>query len=244
MTLLETIRTLEAIALQQEGVAMIVENDVFKLNAIPNAKYAVFAYTQGEHQTTLDGDFSTFRFTLFYVDRLLSDKSNQTEIQSTGTQIMRNILTMMTELDFIVDSMPVQPFTQRFVDECAGVYCNVNIGASNGCGCMPGFMEVLKKVNAAADNANKAADRANTLADNPPKIVVTDDGLFWAFYDEATKQYVTSEYRADAYGSVSYLEQTLTDEQQAQARANIGAVSEAVIGDISAFVDQINGEVI
>lgn len=197
MTLEETIRTLEAVALQQQSVAMVIDNDIFKLNTIPNAKYAVFAYTQGEHLTSVSGDLATYRLTLFYVDRLLADKSNQTQIQSTGTQVLRNILTMMSELDFQVDNMPIQPFTQQFVDECAGVYCAVSIGAANGCECMPGFTEVLRKLNAATDKANEAADRANALADNPPKIVLNDQGYFWAFYDEDTKRYVVSEYRAD-----------------------------------------------
>lgn len=196
MTLEETIRTLEAVALQQQSVAMVIHNDIFKLNTIPNAKYAVFAYTQGEHLTSVSGDLATYRLTLFYVDRLLADKSNQTQIQSTGTQVLRNILTMMSELDFQVDNMPIQPFTQQFVDECAGVYCSVAIGAANGCECMPGFTEVLRKLNAATDKANDAAGRANELADNPPKIVLNDQGYFWAFYDEDTKQYVTSEYPA------------------------------------------------
>lgn len=40
------------------------------------------------------------------------------------------------------------------------------------------------------------ADRAAALADNPPKIVLNDQGYFWAFYDEDTKQYVVSEYPA------------------------------------------------
>ena len=125
-----------------------------------------------------------------------ADHGNQTEIQSTGTQVLRNILTMMSELDFQVDNMPIQPFTQQFVDECAGVYCAVSIGAANGCECMPGFTEVLRKLNAATDKANEAADRAAALADNPPKIVLNDQGYFWAFYDEDTKQYVISEYPA------------------------------------------------
>lgn len=197
MTLEETIRTLEAVALQQQSVAMVIDNDIFKLNTIPNAKYAVFAYTQGEHLTSVSGDLATYRLTLFYVDRLLADKSNQTQIQSTGTQVLRNILTMMSELDFQVDNMPIQPFTQQFVDECAGVYCSVAIGAANGCECMPGFTEVLRKLNAAIDKANEAADRASALADNPPKIVLNDQGYFWAFYDLETEQYVTSQHRAD-----------------------------------------------
>lgn len=235
MTLEETIRTLEAVALQQQSVAMVIDNDIFKLNTIPNAKYAVFAYTQGEHLTSVSGDLATYRLTLFYVDRLLADKSNQTEIQSTGTQVLRNILTMMSELDFQVDNMPIQPFTQQFVDECAGVYCSVAIGAANGCECMPGFSDVLRKLNAATDKANEAADRANALADNPPKIVLNDQGYFWAFYDLETKQYVTSQYRADVGDAVLFSAQELNAEQQTQVQTNIGvknAVDVIGAGDI------------
>ena len=129
---------------------------------------------------------------------------------------------------------------------------------------------------------------------------------YWAFWDEATKQYVTSEYPArgekgdpgdpgsgsdvnvvqgtgqsttdvmsqkavtnaldkkvDAEqgkglsandytneekkkvaAAVLVTAQTLTEEQQEQARNNIGAASASVIGDLSAILDEINGEVI
>lgn len=244
MTLEETIRTLEAIALQQQSVAMVIDNDIFKLNTIPNARYAVFAYTQGEHLTSVSGDLATYRLTLFYVDRLLADKSNQTQIQSTGTQVLRNILTMMSELDFQVDNMPIQPFTQQFVDECAGVYCSVAIGAANGCECMPGFTEVSRKLNAATGAANEAADRANALADNPPKIVEVEGAKYWAFWDEETGQYIVTENRADVGDAVLFSPQTLTSQQQERARNNIGAASASVIGDLSAILDEINGEVI
>lgn len=40
------------------------------------------------------------------------------------------------------------------------------------------------------------ADRAAALADNPPKIVEVEGVQYWAFWNEATKQYVTSEYPA------------------------------------------------
>lgn len=40
------------------------------------------------------------------------------------------------------------------------------------------------------------ADRAAALADNPPKIVEVDGVEYWAFYNEETKQYVTSGYPA------------------------------------------------
>lgn len=150
------------------------------------------------------------------------------------------------------------------------------------------------------------AARAAALADNPPKIVEVKGVQYWAFYNEATKQYVTSEYPArgekgdkgdpgsgsdvnvvqgtgqsttdvmsqkavtDALdkkvdaeegkglstndytneekekvaAAVLVTTQTLAEEQQTQARNNIGAASSAVIGDLSAILDEINGEVI
>lgn len=150
------------------------------------------------------------------------------------------------------------------------------------------------------------AARAAALADNPPKIVEVEGVQYWAFYNEATKQYVTSEYPArgekgdpgdpgsgsdvnvvqgtgqsttdvmsqkavtDELGkkvnaeegkglstndytneekekvaaAVLVITQTLTEVQQEQARNNIGAASASVIGDLSAILDEINGEVI
>ena len=147
------------------------------------------------------------------------------------------------------------------------------------------------------------AARAAALADNPPKIVEVEGVQYWAFYDEATKQYVTSEYPArgdkgdkgdpgsgsdvnvvqgtghsttdvmsqravtDELGkkvdaeegkelstndytneekekvaaAVLVTTQTLAEEQQTQARNNIGAASASVIGDLSAILDEING---
>lgn len=150
------------------------------------------------------------------------------------------------------------------------------------------------------------AARAAALADNPPKIVEVEGVQYWAFYNEETKQYVTSEYPArgekgdpgdpgsgsdvnvvqgtgqsttdvmsqkavtDALdkkvdaeqgkglsandytneekekvaAAVLVTTQTLAEEQQTQARNNIGAASASVIGDLSAILDEINGEVI
>lgn len=150
------------------------------------------------------------------------------------------------------------------------------------------------------------ADRAAALADNPPKIVEVEGVQYWAFYNEETKQYVTSEYPArgekgdpgdsgggsdvnvvqgtgqsttdvmsqkavtDELGkkvdaeegmglstndytneekekvaaAVLVTTQTLTEVQQEHARNNIGAASASVIGDLSAILDEINGEVI
>lgn len=166
--------------------------------------------------------------------------------------------------------------------------------------------EAIRNCGTATQEAEDEAARVRTLADNPPKIVEVEGVQYWAFYDEETKQYVTSEYPArgekgdkgdpgsgsdvnvvqgtgqsttdvmsqkavtDELGkkvnaeegkglstndytneekvkvaaAVLVTTQTLTEEQQTQARNNIGAASSAVIGDLSAILDEINGEII
>lgn len=57
--------------------------------------------------------------------------------------------------------------------------------------------EAIRNSEEATRKAEDEAARVRTLADNPPKIVEVDSMAYWAFYDIETKQYVTSEFRAD-----------------------------------------------
>ena len=128
MTLLQTIRTMEVIASQQPSIKMVVENDIFRLNARADARYGVFAFVQGEHSTAINSNEITYAFTLFYVDRLKNDRSNQIEIQSVGIQTLDNILRTMDEAGIYAETgYSFQVFNQRFVDDCAGVMCRVSL---------------------------------------------------------------------------------------------------------------------
>lgn len=142
MTLLELIRTMEAVASHQPSVKMVVENDIFRLNAVQDAKYGVFAFVQGQHTATLASDLVTYTFTLFYVDRLKNDKSNQIEIQSVGVQTLDNIIRILDDLGICAErEYTFQVFNQRFVDECAGVFCNVNLSVPAGSVCPESFVD-------------------------------------------------------------------------------------------------------
>lgn len=126
MTLIEVINRMEQIALAQPAVKSVVPNDVFRLNTIEDAKYGVFAWTQGNHTISLEGETISYSFTLFYVDRLLNDRSNETEIQSVGIEVLHNILLKLS-LEMGVSDESFTTFNQRFTDECAGVFCNVSL---------------------------------------------------------------------------------------------------------------------
>ena len=98
MTLVELIKTMEVVASHQPSVNMVVENDIFRLNAKSDARYGVFAFTQGQHTASVGSSLITYAFTLFYVDRLTNDRSNQIEIQSVGIQTLDNIIRRLDDI--------------------------------------------------------------------------------------------------------------------------------------------------
>lgn len=128
MTLQQVIKAIEVIASQQPSVNMIVQNDIFRLNDASDARYGVFGWTQNQHSTSVDSALFTFSFVFFYVDRLKNDRSNEIEIQSVGIQTLNNILRQLDDIGVYVSSTyNFQTFNQRFLDECAGVFCNVSL---------------------------------------------------------------------------------------------------------------------
>lgn len=138
MTLAQLIRLFEGIAKEQPSVNMIVQQDIFRINSAPSLKYGVFAWTQGQHSGSING-MSAYSFSLFYVDRLKEDLSNQIEIQSVGCETIGNILRMLDEYDVEVSNYTIQTFNQRFTDECAGVFCNVTLSVLPTMGCAEAY---------------------------------------------------------------------------------------------------------
>ena len=137
MTLTQTTRIIEQVASQQPAVNMIVRNDIFRLNGFPNARYGVFGWLQGRHTSDLDAGLRRFRYTLFYVDRLTADKGNELEVQSVGIVTLENIVAKLADAGIYADGeVEFQSFNQRFVDECAGVYCTLalQVPAEGICG--------------------------------------------------------------------------------------------------------------
>lgn len=140
MTLLELIHTIEIVASHQPSVKMIVENDVFRLNNKADARYGVFAFVQGQHSSSVNSSVISYSFTFFYVDRLKNDRSNQIEIQSVGIQTLDNMIRTLDEMGIYSEqSYSFQVFNQRFIDECAGVFCNVYLSVPLGSICPDGF---------------------------------------------------------------------------------------------------------
>lgn len=126
MTFAQFVERLKAVALSQPSIRTVVENDVFRLSALPSVKYGVFAFTQGQHRASLDTGVTTYVMTLFYVDRLTQRPSNEVEVQSVGISTLTNIIATLAE-DFGITSWTINTFNQRFADLCAGAFATVAV---------------------------------------------------------------------------------------------------------------------
>lgn len=135
MTLIEVIQMIESAAAAQPAVRTIVRQDARRINDCPNALYGVFSWVQGVHTYPVGNDSVVYQFSLFYIDRLTADRKNETFIQSTGIQVLKNVIDQMNETPEVFGISEVQftPFDYRFADECAGVFTNLRIEvAANG----------------------------------------------------------------------------------------------------------------
>lgn len=127
MTLKEITQTIEAVALKQPSINMVVRNDIFRLNTCHKAKYGVFGWTQQQHTEDIDTDLISYNFTFFYVDRLDERKGNEIDIQSVGMTTLSNIIRVLQDKGINVSTWQYQTFNQRFHDECAGVFTNISL---------------------------------------------------------------------------------------------------------------------
>lgn len=139
MNLFQTIQLIERTAALQPAVRTIVRNDVFRLNAIPDVNYGVFAWLQNEHSTEENSNILTYNFTFFYVDRLTEDRSNELEVQSQGIETLENILRSLPDLGLYPAGYSFRTFNQRFSDECAGVFCTVSLDAAKDTLCATAY---------------------------------------------------------------------------------------------------------
>jgi len=68
-----------------------------------------------------------YYLTLYYGDKLLNDSSNIYEVQNTGFNVIRNVVSHLVdnyELEG-VETLRITPFAQKFADTLAGAYADV-----------------------------------------------------------------------------------------------------------------------
>lgn len=126
MTLYEVVKELQEIALRQPTIRSAGEGSVYDfMNNNPSSRYCCFNITQTSHRQDEDTDY--YGFNLFYIDRLVDDLSdNRLQIQSIGKEVLSNIVRVFCEdNDCDRSTLIFRSFTEKFVDETAGCYCEV-----------------------------------------------------------------------------------------------------------------------
>ena len=86
-----------------------------------------------------------YGLTIYFIDRLLEDNSNETQIYSIAADTLTNFLRQVKDFEWVVDiSDPsIRLFTQseKMQDRCAGGFCTVNITVLNNSNC-PVYFDV------------------------------------------------------------------------------------------------------
>lgn len=148
MTLLQTIKALQHIALQQPNVRSVGQGDLYADMASPKMKYDLFYITQNQHQS-VEG-FDRYNLNLFYISRDLNyEATNALMIQSHGKEVIENILNIFTEQfdSEIYGTTLWQPFTQDHPDLCCGIYCVVMLEIPKEIDCPEYYDEMEEQYN-------------------------------------------------------------------------------------------------
>lgn len=129
MSLYSTVNKILSIARKQPDVFEAGEGDIYEaLNGRMNVAYPLVWITQQMHpqDMAVNSDCTTYSFSIFYVDRLTSDKSNRLQIQSHAIEVLQNIEKEL-ELETEIPSKNYVTFTERFESLCAGAYIELTI---------------------------------------------------------------------------------------------------------------------
>ena len=121
------LRTLKSLSNTHSLVNDYAEGDVYEYMNSGMHKYPCVFMTM--NNITSDSASTNYNFTMFYIDRLISDGSNKINVQSIGVQVIKQILSKLFDIypEIEISSTEYTPFTEKFADDCAGVFCQISL---------------------------------------------------------------------------------------------------------------------
>lgn len=176
MTLKQIIGTISNLALKHPNINSVYEGNVYEcLNANPSNKYASVVVTQTTH--TQDEVFDHYGFVIFYVDRLVDDiDENRLQIQSIGKTMLSNIVDAFCyEFDAEHNDITFHPFTQKFVDETAGVYIDIVIDTPKDAVCPEFYWNGVKPIDSPSI----------TIKNQTKQLQILENGHYEITYDSS-----------------------------------------------------------
>ena len=167
MTLYNIVSILKSIAASQPNIRTTTDGSVYDvLNTNPAIQYDVFHISQTNHRE--DENYDYYGFNLFYISRLEDSlENNRLQIQSIGKDVLSNIIRTLCE-NFAIDYPTITyfPFTQRFNDLCAGVYCSLQLDVPKELWCADDYLaEVVP------NSGLKLQDIGITITENGLRVI-------------------------------------------------------------------------
>ena len=149
MTLYKLVQDICNLGKAQPNVNFVTQGDIYQLNHNQDVDYPAFVVTQGTH-TGSDYDEEQFTLTLFAVDRLVSDKSNEIDVQSWANSVLLSVIKNIGDffIGTVQSGFKIQTFTEKFDSLCAGAYVTLAINVDiNDCDCVSKPIGFVTSVN-------------------------------------------------------------------------------------------------
>ena len=149
MTLYKLVQDVCNLGKAQPNVNFVTQGDIYQLNHNQDVDYPAFVVTQGTH-TGYDYDEEQFTLTLFAVDRLVSDKSNEIDVQSWANSVLLSVIKNIGDfyIGTVQSGFKIQTFTEKFDSLCAGAYVTLAINVDiNDCDCVSKSIGFVTSVN-------------------------------------------------------------------------------------------------
>lgn len=141
MTLYNILNKICSVAIKDKLVNYAAAgSSIYDLNNQTIKDYPIiYISPTGQHE--IQENTTTYSLTLFYIDRLLQDSSNDVEIHSTGIEVIKNLILKIEDIGGVVDvdsRYNIQLFTEteRMSDRCNGAYAQIRITVLNDTVCV------------------------------------------------------------------------------------------------------------
>ena len=128
-TLNQVVATIQAIGQAHKQINTVYFGNLldFLSKGSDNVYPAMFFDLTG---SSISGTTLTMEFSLYFLDRMLAEQSNETEVLSDQLSVAQDIIAQLKYNDFdfeIQDSVPLQYVTENTPDLLAGVVANVRL---------------------------------------------------------------------------------------------------------------------
>lgn len=110
-------------------------NDIYQLNGLAIDAYpALFTCPAGIHYVR--ENTTSYSITLFYIDRLLEDYSNELDIYSASIENLKNLILKIKDIEGVLDvenNYTIQNFqeSEKMNDRVGGAFADIQIITSN-----------------------------------------------------------------------------------------------------------------